>query len=176
MRRQRISKRRDPTPARLLAGALRGAAAGAAGTTALNATTYLDMAARGRAASDTPEQTVEALTDAVGLPIPGVGEQRSNRVAGLGPLTGIAAGLLSGAALGAWRAVGPHRGPVPTVVAATALAMVAGNGPMMLTGVTDPRRWRASDWLSDVVPHATFGAVTALVLRRLERAANPLPG
>ena len=38
---------------------LRGAAAGAAGTTALNVVTYLDMAIRGRPASDTPERSVE---------------------------------------------------------------------------------------------------------------------
>ena len=37
---------------------LRGAAAGAAGTTALNVVTYLDMAVRGRPASSTPERTV----------------------------------------------------------------------------------------------------------------------
>jgi hypothetical protein len=35
-------------------GVLRGAAAGAAGTTALNAVTYLDMVVRGRPASDAP--------------------------------------------------------------------------------------------------------------------------
>lgn len=35
---------------------LHGLAAGAAGTTALNAVTYLDMALRGRPASTTPEE------------------------------------------------------------------------------------------------------------------------
>ena len=44
-----------------LGWALRGAAAGAAGSTALNAVTYLDMAGRGRGSSSTPEQTVQAL-------------------------------------------------------------------------------------------------------------------
>ena len=43
--------------------ALLGAAAGAAGTTALNFLTYVDMAVRGRPASSTPEKTVR---DAVG--------------------------------------------------------------------------------------------------------------
>ncbi|MCP9968874.1 hypothetical protein LUX57_29935 [Actinomadura madurae] len=41
----------------------RGLAAGAAGTTALNLVTYLDMAVRGRPASSTPEQSVERLAD-----------------------------------------------------------------------------------------------------------------
>ncbi len=40
---------------------LLGAAAGAAGATALNALTYVDMAVRGRPASSTPETTVERL-------------------------------------------------------------------------------------------------------------------
>jgi hypothetical protein len=40
-------------------GILAGAAAGAAGTAALNAVTYVDMTVRGRPASDTPERTVE---------------------------------------------------------------------------------------------------------------------
>ncbi len=43
--------------------ALLGAAAGAAGTTALNVVTYLDMAVRGRPASSTPEMTVEKLSE-----------------------------------------------------------------------------------------------------------------
>jgi hypothetical protein len=40
---------------RLWAGLLSGAAAGAAGTTALNVITYLDIALRGRPTSTTPE-------------------------------------------------------------------------------------------------------------------------
>lgn len=67
-----------------------GAAAGAAGATALNAVTYLDMVLRGRPASSTPQQTVEKLSQLTHLPVPGDAETRSNRVSGLGPLTGIA--------------------------------------------------------------------------------------
>ena len=48
---------------------LAGAAAGAAGTTALNGVTYLDMAVRGRPASSTPEDTVDRLAEAVGVDI-----------------------------------------------------------------------------------------------------------
>jgi hypothetical protein len=43
----------------MLGKALKGAMAGAAGTTALNAVTYMDMVVRGRGASSTPEQVVE---------------------------------------------------------------------------------------------------------------------
>jgi hypothetical protein len=45
-----------------------GLVAGAAGTTALNAITYLDMAIRGRPASDTPERTIERLSEVTHIP------------------------------------------------------------------------------------------------------------
>ena len=88
------------------AGLLRGAAAGAAGTTALNAVTYLDMAVRGRPSSSTPEQTVERLSEVAHVPVPGEGETHDNRVSGLGPLTGLVAGVGTGVALGLARAAG----------------------------------------------------------------------
>ena len=68
----------------LIRGALRGAAAGASGTTALNTLTYLDMVARARPASTTPEATVEELSKRTGVDVPGEGQNRDNRVAGLG--------------------------------------------------------------------------------------------
>src|ERR671932_1232654 len=80
----------------VLGWALRGAAAGAAGTTALNAVTYLDMTVRGRGTSSTPEQTVEKLAEKAHVGIPGEGEEREHRVQGLGPLTGLVAGARSG--------------------------------------------------------------------------------
>lgn len=73
-------------------GILAGAAAGAAGTTALNLITYLDMTMRGRGASSSPETTVEKLSDAVQVQVPGEGDTRNNRVSALGALTGIASG------------------------------------------------------------------------------------
>ena len=76
---------------------LLGAAAGAAGTTALNAATYLDMAVRGRPTSSTPEDTVEALAGVVHARVPGDDDTRPNRLTGLGALTGIAAGVGAGA-------------------------------------------------------------------------------
>ena len=146
-----------------------GAAAGAAGTTALNAVTYADMAVRGRPTSSTPEDTVEAAADAVGVRIPGEDEARRNRLAGLGPLTGIATGVGAGS-LGAVLLRGRS---VPLAVAAPLLgagAMLASNGGMVALGVTDPRTWRASDWVADVVPHLAYGAVTAAVLSIVDDA------
>jgi hypothetical protein len=58
---------------------LKGAMAGAAGTTALNAVGYGDMALRGRPASSTPDQVVEQLATRLGLTIPGL--RRSRRAA-----------------------------------------------------------------------------------------------
>ncbi|MGT2464288.1 hypothetical protein [Sinomonas atrocyanea] len=62
-----------------------GAAAGAAGTTVLNAITYLDMALRARPASSTPEESARRLAHALGTELPGDEEQQQNRAAGLGP-------------------------------------------------------------------------------------------
>lgn len=148
--------------------ALLGAAAGAAGTTALNMLTYVDMAARGRPASSSPETTVEKLSEAAHVPIPGDEDTRENRISGLGPLTGQLAGVGIGAALGLCRAAGwrPSFGVSTTV--ATLGAMVGTSGPMTVLGVTDPRTWSAKSWIVDIVPHLGYGAVTAAVLDRLD--------
>lgn len=152
---------------KLLTGAILGAAAGAAGTTALNLVTYVDMALRGRPTSDTPEQTVEALAETAHVHIPGEGDVRKNRIAGLGPLTGIAAGLGVGTLLGVLRAAG-GRAPLVVSSAITGLAaMAATDGSMTALGVTDPRAWKGKDWFADAVPHLAYGLVTAAVLDRL---------
>jgi hypothetical protein len=145
---------------RLLRSVLRGAAAGAAGTTALNAATCLDMVVRGRAASHTPEDTVEVLSLKTHVPVPGEGERRHNRVAGLAPLTSLAAGVATGALLGAIRGLGWRPSPVA--------AMLAGNAPMAALGVTDPRGWAARDWAADLIPHLAYGAVTSQVLDSMD--------
>jgi hypothetical protein len=157
-----------PISARLGRGLLAGAAAGAAGTTALNAVTYLDMAVRARPASSTPEQTVEKLSERTGIPVPGSEEEHANRLAGLGPLTGLAAGVGAGALLGLVRAVGWHPGAATGGLAAAVAAMVGGNGPMAAAGLTDPREWSLTDWLSDAIPHLAYGAVTGWVLQHLD--------
>lgn len=149
-------------------GALLGAAAGAAGTTALNATTYLDMVVRGRPTSSTPEDTVEALSVKVHVAVPGTDDTRDNRVAGLGPLTGLVAGVGTGALLGLVRAAGWRPGLLGGGIAATLGALAGSNGPMTVLGVTDPRTWPASSWIADIVPHLVYGVVTAAVLDSLD--------
>jgi len=147
---------------------LAGVAAGAAGTTVLNAVTYLDMAIRGRGTSSAPEDTVEALVAKSGSRIPGDEDTRKNRVAGLGPLTGIFAGVGVGAALGLARTAGwrPH---VLTAGLATGLGAIAATvGPMAALGVSDPRTWTLQDWVSDVVPHVAYGVTVAAVAQALD--------
>jgi hypothetical protein len=150
--------------------AVRGAAAGAAGTTALDAVTYLDMVVRGRGASSTPERTVEKLAEKAHLPIPGEGDTRQHRLQGLGALSGIAAGVGVGVLAGLARAAG-FRPPAWLGCVATGVAAMTGsNGPMTVLGITDPRTWSATDWVSDVVPHLAYGIVTHSTLAALDRA------
>jgi hypothetical protein len=150
-----------------LGWALRGAAAGAAGTTALNAVTYLDMAVRGRASSSTPEQTVEALAQKAHVTIPGEGETRENRLQGLGPLTGLVAGVGVGVLAGLARAAGLRPRPLAGAALTTLGVLVAANGPMTVLGTTDPRTWSATDWVSDVVPHLAYAVVAERTLDAL---------
>ncbi len=73
-----------PSDEQLASALVAGAAGGAAGTTALNAVTYLDMSVRGRSTSSAPGDSIEALVSRTGLRIPGEEDTRKNRVAGLG--------------------------------------------------------------------------------------------
>ncbi|GAA3816313.1 MULTISPECIES: hypothetical protein [Amycolatopsis] len=145
----------------MLSSILRGAAAGAAGATALNAVTYVDMAVRGRPASSTPEQTVEKVAHAVGVEIPGDEQRKQARASGIGALLGLLTGTAVGAAYGAAHGAGWRPGTVTGGLAATGAALVAANGPMTVLRITDPRRWSFADWASDVVPHVAYGFVTA---------------
>ncbi|NVI86134.1 hypothetical protein [Actinomadura sp. BRA 177] len=137
----------------------RGLVAGAAGTTALNVVTYLDMAVRGRPASSTPEQSVEKMADVAGADL-GEEEKAENRKAGLGPMLGLGTGLGAGAAYGLL--AGRRSVPKPVATAAlTVLAMLGSSAPMTALGLTDPRQWSVSDWVMDAVPHLAYGVVAA---------------
>jgi hypothetical protein len=152
-----------------LGWALRGAAAGAAGSTALNAVTYLDMIVRGRGTSSTPEDTVEKLAEKAHVEIPGDEEKRQNRIQGLGPMTGLVAGVGVGVVTGLARAAGLRSQPLVGTLLTGAGAMVAANGPMTVLGVTDPRTWSATDWISDVVPHLVYGLVLKRTMDAFDR-------
>lgn len=150
-------------------GLLIGLAAGAAGTTALNAVTYLDMTVRARPASSSPEDTAEKLADKLGVDIPGDDDARKNRLAGLGPLIGLFAGIGVGGALGVAGAFGFRPNLLVAGGLTGAAAMAGTDAPMAALGVTDPRAWAVKDWLSDAVPHLAYGLVTAAVAGALDR-------
>lgn len=146
---------------------VKGLAAGAAGTVALNAATYLDMAVRGRPASSTPATTVGTLADKAGVELADDPETGENRRSGLGALMGYVTGLGVGVAYGVLRSrVGPVSPAVATVGLATA-ATVASAGPMTMLGITDPRQWDAKSWAMDIGPHLAYGVVTAVTHDRL---------
>ncbi|HEX5199137.1 hypothetical protein ACFQS1_02990 [Paractinoplanes rhizophilus] len=150
-------------------GILAGAVAGAAGTAALNAVTYADMAVRGRGGSDTPEQSVEAMEERLPLSVPGEGRARENRVSALGSLSGIVTGVGIGVVFGVLRRAG-LRPPAPVGAILVGLtAMASTNASMASLGVSDPRDWSVSDWLSDLVPHLAYGTVTYGALAALDQ-------
>lgn len=151
---------------KLVRGLLRGALAGAAGTSALNAVTYLDMAGRGRGASSAPADTVEKVAKHTGISIPGDKERCANRASALGSLNGMTVGVGIGSVLGLAEAAGWRPKVVLAGVACAALAMAMTDVPMAALGVTDPRKWSAADWASDALPHLAFGLVTASALAK----------
>ncbi|WP_203230960.1 hypothetical protein [Nocardioides caldifontis] len=146
----------------------RGLLAGAAGTAALNAATYLDMALRGRPASTVPERTVEAAADRTGIAVPGGRSAREARTTALGALGGVATGLAVGVAASAARTAGLRLPPALDTLATGGAALVLGNASSVRLGTTDPRGWSASDWTADVVPHLAFGLAASAVLRESE--------
>jgi len=148
----------------LLSGFRRGVAAGAAGTTALNAATQADMVLRARPASGAPTEVVSAAADRLGVDVPGRRGERTNRLEGLGALAGTATGLAVGGVAGALRAAGVR---LPAAVGGPLLgaaAMLATDLPMARLGISDPRRWGAADWAADALPHLVYGVTTHAVL------------
>jgi hypothetical protein len=154
---------------RMLSGATAGAAAGAAGCAALDATTFLDIAVRGRPISDAPAQTVEAVIKHLPIDVPGSNSRRQNRLEGLGGLSGVFFGVSVGAAFGVLHAAG-WRPPLPVGAILTGLtAQALSDGSLAGTRVSDPRTWSLTDWLSDIIPHLVYGTVTYATLDALER-------
>lgn len=148
---------------------LAGAAAGAAGTTALNAVTYLDMTIRGRPASSAPENAVQTISGKLGVTVPGDQDTKQHRTTGLGALLGIATGVGVGTVLGLARSAG-WRPPVGgSAVAVGLAAMLGSDTPMVLLGISDAREWSAADWISDLAPHLAYGLVTAATAQALDR-------
>ncbi|MGY1754755.1 hypothetical protein [Blastococcus sp. SYSU D01042] len=146
---------------------LRGLAAGAAGTVALDAVNHLDMAVRGRPASTVPERIVDAVAERVGRPVPGAGETRRSRRSGLAALAGLANGLGVGVLASAARSSGV-RFPAPVgAVLAGAASAAATDLAIAQLGVDDPRGWTRDEWIADAVPHLAYGMAVQGVLEAL---------
>jgi hypothetical protein len=151
-----------------MSGLRRGLLAGAAGTTALNAATYLDMAVRGRPPSETPRRSIETITDRLHLGIAGRGAQRDHRLEGLSALAGIATGVSIGGVFGWLHAHRVRFGPFGSVVIGGS-AMLATDASMVRLGISDPRDWTTADWLSDALPHLAYGIATQASLTATQR-------
>ena len=148
----------------------RGLAAGAVGTTALNAVSSLDRALRGRPAGSVPERFVDAVADRVGAELPGSREERDSRRAALGLLAGIANGLGTGVLASVARSAGLRFSPPVGAVLTGAASMAATDVPVAALGVSDPRSWSPADWTTDAVSHLAYGAGVQAVLESVPTA------
>ncbi|SCL72945.1 hypothetical protein GA0070606_6374 [Micromonospora citrea] len=148
-----------------------GAIAGAVGSAALNVVSYLDMVLRARPASSTPERTAGRLAGVAHVDL-GPEDRAANRRSGFGPLLGYGIGVAAGVGY-ALLARGRR---MPLALGTGVLGggvMTMSDGSMTLLGVTDPRTWRRSDWLADIVPHVAYGMAAAATWNRLR---PPLSG
>ena len=154
---------------------------------ALNVAAYLDMLVRGRPASKLPGDVAGRLADEVGVPLDfdleidadatdaddddddEVSGRVANRQEALGALLGYSNGVGIGLAYSLVRLALPQP---PTWFAGAALgtlAMISSDYPATRLGLTDPQTWSGVDWLSDVIPHMTFGIVTAATFEAIKK-------
>jgi hypothetical protein len=143
-----------------------GAVAGALGTLALNVSTYVDIATRGRPPSSVPAKAAGTFADRAGVDL-GDEEKAEHRRTGLGALMGYATGIAAGVVFGLVRGTRRETSTALAGLAAGAAVMAASDTSSVLAGATDPRTWGMSGWLSDIVPHAVYGLVTAAAFDRL---------
>ena len=147
-----------------------GLIAGAAGTTALNVVTYADMVLRGRPASETPAKLAGILAGKAGADLSGGDHGKSgkevaqSRQEGLGSLLGY----VTGTGVGSLLAPALDKMPRPLLGITLGLAaMAASDLPIAAFGVSDPKEWSATDWVSDLIPHLVYGFVTAAIYRAI---------
>ena len=148
----------------MLRSIVMGAAAGAVGSVALNIVTYADMVIRGRPSSNTPAEVAGKIMAKAGVDLDPEGddEKAGNRKTGIGSLMGYVTGLGIGTLYGAIRVL-TDKGSIPVAgIGLGAAAMAGSDVPIAALGVSDPRTWNRSDWLSDAVPHLAYGIVTAI--------------
>jgi hypothetical protein len=142
-----------------------GLAAGCAGIVALEIASYVDQYRRARPASKTPTKLGKQVAERAGVDL-GTGAEGTNRASALGPLVGYVDGLALGVVAATMSAT-PGRSIVRTAAILTAGAWLGSNGPLMALGLTDPAKWTAEEWTSDLVPHAAYGITTAATIALL---------
>jgi hypothetical protein len=143
---------------------LAGAISGTVGTFALDFTTYADMAIRGRSSSNAPSQLVKIVSERAGLPTPssanGHKQEIQNRENGVGSLLGYVNGVGMGMLYGLVRSRTENVStPLAGIVVGLA-AMAASDVPLVSLGISNPKTWGLSGWLSDLIPHLIYGLVT----------------
>jgi hypothetical protein len=74
-------------------------------------------------------------------------------------------GVLAGLA----RAAGIRTSPLVGTALTTVGVLIGSNGPMTVLGITDPRTWSTTDWISDVVPHLAYGVVVKTTMDAFDR-------
>ena len=158
----------------MLNAALCGIIAGATGTVALNTSTYIDMAIRGRSSSNAPSKMVDTVAQKIHLPLSTQGmssndQSAQNRESGLGALLGYVNGLGTGVIYGILRSrfakiPGPLAAPLVGLT-----AMAASDVPMVALRASNPKTWGISGWLADVIPHILYGIVTVATYEALSK-------
>ena len=155
---------------------IQGAIAGAAGTMALDVTSYLDIVVRGRSTSNIPAELIRCLAELANVPELSVPDDRAddktkNRRGALGALSGYTVGIGIGMM---YAVVSPLFSRAPLVCRAAlvgAVAMAAADVPLTALKLTDPREWGTIGWLSDIFPHFAYGLITAAVIEAFEQEA-----
>lgn len=152
-----------------------GAIAGAAGTMALDVVSYADMAVRGRGSSGMPAEVIRRLAVKAGIaalsvPSDDADDATKNRRTALGAIGGYKIGILLGALYGLVAgSAEKERAIVGPAIVLAAAAMAASDVPATLLEITHPAQWSAVDWISDLVPHAAYGLVTAAAFAAIAR-------
>ena len=149
-----------------------GATAGAAGTMALDAVSYLDMVMRGRPSSEVPAKMAQIFAEKAGLAQPpGDGQkpsaQTKNRLTAGGALMGYGVGLGIGTIYGLLR---PHVRNIPWPIMGIVVgcaAMAASDVPAVQLQLTKPNEWGTAGWLGDIIPHLAYGIITAGVFESI---------
>lgn len=114
-----------------------------------------------------PGEAAGKLADLADLTL-GDDHSAPNRREGLGALLGIATGVGVGALYGVVRRVVTVPAPLAALGLAGA-AMTASDLPMTALGLTNPREWGASSWISDLLPHVAYGTAAVAAYELFDR-------